>query len=98
MITGRWRASGAMLRASATWRLIGCSMKSVAAQSCCSAGSASIALHSATTRVDVLVLLVAVERDVQWPGAAVEHRGDLHQPLEVGARSPPTLSLKQRWP
>ena len=84
MITGRKRASGAMLRASATDRLIGCSMKSVAAHSFCSAGSASIALHSSTHRLDVLVLLVAVEGDVQRPGDAVEHAGDAHQPIEVG--------------
>ena len=64
MMTGRERASGATLRASATWRLIGCSMKSVAAHSRCSAGSASIALPQLDDRLDVVVLLVAVERDV----------------------------------
>ena len=50
-------------------------------------------------RVDVLVLLVAVERDVQRLGAPVEHAGD-PAPAARGrpARSPLTLSLKQRWP
>ena len=94
MITGRKRASGAMLRASATERLIGCSMKSVAAHSLL---QRRLGLHRAPQvehRLDVLVLLVAVEGDVQRPGDAVEDAGDAHQPLEVGAAVAADLELE----
>ena len=45
-------------------------------------------------RVDVLVLLVAVEGDAQPLGHRVEHAGDLHQPLDVGLAVAADLELE----
>ena len=82
-----------MLRASATWRLIGCSMKSVAAQSFCSAGSASIDSHSSTT--DSTSSYCSLPSSVTCrPVTRSSTRRDPDQPVEIGAPIAAHLELE----
>ena len=84
MITGRSRASGSTERDSATARLIGCSMNSV---DCDEPGQRRRLLDLAPQlddALDVVVLLVAVERGAVVARTGIEHGGDAAQPFEVG--------------
>ena len=84
MMTGRCRASGAMLRAEcdlALDRLLDEERRRTELL------QPRLGLHRAPQLdggLDVVVLLVAVERDVERAGDRVEDAGDLYQALDVG--------------
>ena len=46
-------------------------------------------------RFEIVILLVAVERDVVGPGDAVQHGRDFHQPLQIGVDHAAHLELEK---
>ena len=46
-------------------------------------------------RVEIVILLVAVERDMVGPGDAVQHGRDLDQPLQIGVDHAAHLELEK---
>ena len=96
MITGLKRASAAALRARAAWRRIGCSMNRVAAQSFCSAGSASIASQRSTIASTFSNCSLPSSVTCSPSPTLSSTPAIFTRRARSAWRSPPTFSLKQR--